>query len=154
MPVSMTPEAIAGRFWAKVKKGPSCWEWTGARFNKRYGCFQIAKRKLLAHRVSYQMHFGAIQQGLHVCHHCDNPKCVRPDHLFAGTAADNMRDKMLKGRARSGSRPHKFCKRGHEFTDENIFMRRSGKRLCLACYEDTKAQMRAEWRRSHDAQPR
>ena len=94
------------RFWKKVKKGPSCWEWTGSRDRKGYGriAATLAVRNLKAHRISYQLHVGPIPPGLSVLHKCDNPGCVRPDHLFLGTNADNMQDMISKGRGGLGER--------------------------------------------------
>ncbi len=73
--------------------GP-CWEWTGRRIPKGYG--QIGRR--YTHRLSYTMAFGDIPDGLWVLHRCDNPPCLRPDHLFLGTNTDNQRDSAAKGR--------------------------------------------------------
>lgn len=89
------------RFWEKVRKaeGEACWEWTASLFvNSGYGCFCYDRRLQGAHRVSWQMVHGPIPDGLWVLHKCDNPKCVRPDHLFLGTPMDNVRDMVAKGR--------------------------------------------------------
>lgn len=92
-------------FWDRVDKTGECWLWTGARARKDYGAVRFQGRQQPAHRVAWQLTFGPIPGGLFVLHHCDNPPCVRPDHLFLGTQADNMADKVAKGRqARLGRR--------------------------------------------------
>lgn len=86
------PEAFLSKYFINVYNG--CWEWIAALDGKGYGVF----RGRGAHRVSYELHFGHIPDGLCACHHCDNPKCVNPHHLFIGTRSDNMQDMVLKGR--------------------------------------------------------
>ena len=88
------------RFWAGVQKSDGCWTWTRSRFPQGYGQIKTPKGGRGAHRVSWMLHFGDIPDGLYVCHHCDNPRCVRPDHLFLGTARDNSLDMHAKGRAK------------------------------------------------------
>lgn len=86
------------RFVRFVGVGPECWEWTGAVTNHGYGHFTTAKRQWLAHRFMWTAVRGEIPIGMFVCHHCDNPRCVRIGHLALGTATDNMRDMVAKGR--------------------------------------------------------
>lgn len=99
MPVDCT---LPARFWAKVQKTETCWIWTGARLPHGYGRIREAlghPKVVSAHRVSYEMHFGPVPDSQEVCHHCDNPSCVRPDHLFAASHKDNQRDMGRKGRS-------------------------------------------------------
>jgi hypothetical protein len=105
MPAQTKP--LAERFWGKVRKGAGCWVWTGSRIPKGYGKIQLGRRGTsprFAHRISWELHFGPIPQGLWVLHKCDNPSCVKPSHLFLGTAKDNTSDMMAKGRNRNSPR--------------------------------------------------
>lgn len=92
---------LEDRFWEKVLIAPfyECWEWSAFCNSLGYGMFRIGKRMPLAHRVSYELNIGAIPNGLLICHKCDNPRCVRPEHLYAGTDADNSRDRVSRGRS-------------------------------------------------------
>lgn len=77
------------RFWAKVQKGESCWEWTASRKPAGYGEFYFGERVGYAHRYSYELHFGPIPEGMVVDHTCHNPPCVNPEHLRLATQAQN-----------------------------------------------------------------
>jgi hypothetical protein len=91
------------RFWAKVHKTDGCWEWTAYRLKNGYGRMKKKTAELvLAHRISWEIHNGPIPNNLQVLHHCDNPSCVNPDHLFLGTVKDNMLDCARKGRRPKG----------------------------------------------------
>jgi len=93
---------MMSRFLRKVKiTRPlkiGCWLWTGYNRQDGYGAFSVGKGMPVAHRVSYELFIGPIPKGLHILHKCDNPSCVRPDHLSIGTHLDNMADKTRKGR--------------------------------------------------------
>jgi hypothetical protein len=94
-------ESLESRFWAKVQKqdGDQCWLWTASVDEHGYGEINVNGTKR-AHRIAYELTYGPIPEGLFACHKCDNPQCVRPDHLFLGTMKDNMRDCANKGRVR------------------------------------------------------
>lgn len=89
---------IQERFEAKFTKSDGCWEWNAGKGGHGYGVFVIIGKNQYAHRVAYQLYVGEIPASLYVCHHCDNPGCVNPAHLFLGTHNDNMRDCKNKGR--------------------------------------------------------
>lgn len=91
------------RFWSHVDSSGglfACWEWKASRNKLGYGCSEINYRRYLAHRLAWELTQGSISDGLCVCHHCDNPPCCNPSHLFLGTSAENMRDMIAKGRNR------------------------------------------------------
>lgn len=91
------------RFWAKVQKTANCWLWTACRLPPPWDYGQMGRSDragglIRAHVASWIIHNGEIPPGLLVLHKCDNPPCVRPDHLFLGTHADNIADMIAKGR--------------------------------------------------------
>lgn len=96
------------RFWSKVQKKRSneCWLWLGSKSSFGYGLF-FFKRTRIAHRISWQIHYGPIPKRMLVLHNCptgDNPSCVNPKHLWLGTNLDNSRDCIAKGRHAYGIR--------------------------------------------------
>ena len=146
-----TVSPTADRFWPRVQKaeGDGCWLWIGPRKTKAgYGAFGIRResdgkwKSHFAHRVSYELHFGPIPPGMFVCHRCDNPQCVRPDHLFLGEHADNMRDMRVKKRQYTNEKAwarSTTCRRGHEYTPDNTYYHESHgqlRRHCKRCNID------------------
>lgn len=110
---------LRARFWAKVDASGDCWIWTASIMNRGYGQFTVSKTNFhLAHVVSYAITHGPVPPGFYVCHRCDNPPCVRPDHLFLGSPVDNSLDMFAKGR--QGTR-HPGAERANaRLTDEDV----------------------------------
>lgn len=88
------------------KKPNSCWIWKGSKTSHGYGQFAINRKAKPASRLSYKLYKGPIPRGFHVCHKCDNPPCVNPEHLFVGTRKDNMQDMIKKNRHEYGEKHH------------------------------------------------
>lgn len=105
----MKPSSAAERWEASVIKNvEGCWGWSGSRRPDGYGVIYDPdrKRQIGAHRIAWETVCGPIPRGKFVCHHCDNPPCTRPDHLFCGTPGQNVRDAMKKGRMRGRVKPN------------------------------------------------
>jgi hypothetical protein len=98
----------AETFWLRIKKDANsdCWLWQGKIHSAGYGLLSINGHRQFAHRISYQRtHPNESIEGLVVCHHCDNPPCINPAHLFLGTPKDNIRDMIAKGRNAAAVHP-------------------------------------------------
>lgn len=102
-PVALHPESptLRARLKARITVTESgCWEWTGSRSVHGYGWVRNGDKTVKAHRASFAAFVRPLIAGETVCHRCDNPPCINPDHLFAGTMLDNTRDMIAKGRRR------------------------------------------------------
>lgn len=129
---TLDPASVSAEiFWSKVSPEPNtgCWLWTGYR--GKYGTVSVGNRSVSAHRRAYGLAKGPIPPGMYVLHRCDLPGCVNPAHLFLGTAADNSRDMVRKGRSTFGERHH-----GAKLTEAEVQLirneprtRGSGRRL-------------------------
>lgn len=120
-----------------------CWNYTGFRHANGYGIFSYRGRySAAAHRVAVELFVGPFDPALHVCHRCDNPPCINPDHLFLGTHEDNMRDMARKGRAAAVNRGITECRRGHPFDEANTIWRPDGRRKCRTCFNASNIRTR------------
>jgi len=103
----MRSDDFEKRFWSKVSKGHSCWDWEAARNSKGYGRFWLNGKTVNAHRLAYCLYHGLELvdiRGECICHSCDNPSCCNPEHLWLGTDADNIWDRDNKGRGNKGKK--------------------------------------------------
>lgn len=119
------------RFEEKVFCSDNCWLWQAGCFDSGYGAFWLDGKLRRAHRIAYELWVGPIHEDALVCHHCDTPACVRPDHLYLGTPQSNMDDRDERGRNYFASLTH--CKNGHEFTEQNTYITKQGARNCRIC---------------------
>lgn len=141
---------LAERFMEKVQVGDGCWEWQGSLNNKGYGKITVLVdgkwAALYAHRVAWFTATG-VWPDLQVLHECDNPKCVKFEHLFLGNQLDNVQDCIEKGRFRNGRDTQVVCKRGHDLMGENVYLN-AGKRHCRTCRKEWKREKRRATKRS------
>lgn len=149
------PLELFSRHVKELENG--CWIWIGGTTPRGYGCQKIEGKMVRAHRLSYQIFKGPIPEKMYVCHTCDVPLCVNPDHLFIGTPLDNVNDMRNKRRDNYIGRPKnngKYCKWGHEYTPETIFYNSNnvrGCRICMRisvnkCYRKRKAEGYRRWK--------
>ena len=126
------------RFMSKVIKTDNCWLWNAGKNYKDYGNFSVTingcSKTYRAHRFIYEYFNGTIPEGMLVCHTCDTPRCVNPNHLWLGTVSDNTVDSVNKKRHGMTKKTH--CPKGHEYTPENTYRRAnraSASRECRKC---------------------
>lgn len=108
--------SLQDRFFSRfIKLDNGCWQWVAHADKDGYGVLPSNKKNIRAHRFSYELHIGQIPNGLVICHRCDNPGCVNPNHLFSGTAKDNAQDSLQKGRHYVGEKNGRS-----KLTQENV----------------------------------
>lgn len=138
-------EGLDQRFLDKIEVNAKteCWEWTACKNTKGYGSFGVSKKTVLAHRYAYEHIVGPIPNGLELDHHRLNPgegsarcsrSCVNPGHLEAVTHSENVK----RGRSGEYQRIKTHCSKGHEFTEDNTYLRPTGGRQCMECQRQSK----------------
>lgn len=133
------------RFWAKVDKTETCWLWTAGKDRRGYGKFKSQGKTVRAHRYSYMLVNGSIPNGLFVCHECDVPGCVNPQHLWLGPPSSNTRDMVLKNRHGAHMKPGTHCRNGHEYAVVGTFIHKGKreKRQCKECRRNAEKRRRS-----------
>lgn len=117
-----------------ITKDTNCWVWGRALNSYGYGSMRYNGIVDATHRVSYELFKGPIPDNLQVLHHCDNPPCINPDHLYVGTTTDNGADAVARKRNFNTAKTH--CKNGHEFTLNNTrtyYSYGTLRRACIKC---------------------
>jgi hypothetical protein len=125
-----------------------CWLWTMGREGGGYGVVSSGGKRQKAHRLAWEIVNGPAPDGLFVCHRCDLPACINPDHLFVGSHAENMQDMLSKGRGKHASKTH--CPKGHPYSGDNLAVYRGRHRNCRTCIND---RSRARYARTRAALP-
>jgi hypothetical protein len=139
---------VVERFWLQVGKTIGCWTWKGRVDKDGYGEFY----PLMAHRFSWQLHNGPIPENLCVLHHCDNPPCTNPDHLYIGTPSDNAHDRMIRGRERGELHGMAIVNESqvreirHRYVTENISQEYLGAEYGLSQTSISQIVLRKCWR--------
>ena len=131
-------DKIKENFFKRINKTDYCWNWIGSKNKSGYGLFILGKRvtgfqkslRVKAHRFSFYLHYGYIDENLLTCHKCDNPSCVNPEHIFLGTHLDNYND--CEKKKRRIYQKMEFCKNGHPRIDENI-IKNKNRTICIIC---------------------
>ena len=134
----------ADTFWNHVEKTDTCWIWRGSLLQSGYG--QVSMRgfgasTMSAHRAAWLLTYGEISQGRWVLHHCDNPPCVRPEHLYLGDRVDNMRDTVTRHRHFQQQKTH--CRNGHPYDEANTIHYKNQRR-CRTCVKAQQAAWKAK----------
>ena len=137
---------LAKRLEARVERVPfsGCWIWMGWTVPQGYGITLVDGVQTKAHRLSWQIANGSAPGSLFVCHRCDVPECINPEHLFLGTDGDNTRDAASKGRLWQQKVTH--CPQGHPYDEPNTYVQPRGWRSCKAC---NRTAARNLWRRKN-----
>jgi len=128
----MTSQSILSRFWDKVEKTNSCWNWRAGKNSDGYGTFWIGKT-VSAHRFAYQLLIGSIPKDKEIDHLCRNRSCVNPVHMEIVTNKINV----LRGISSPAENARKtYCKNGHPFNEENTINYKDGRRQCRPCKKE------------------
>jgi len=123
-------KSVIERFLNKIDVSDDCWEWKACKNNRGYGVFTIKHKNILAHRYIYEYYHGMICPDLTIDHLCRNHACVNPEHLEQVTQRENV----LRGFSKQAENAKKtHCIHGHEFTEENTYIRTVGGRACRTC---------------------